>query len=180
LGNKSNRVAKTSTINKSSWTWKSATRGQHWLRTVPPNHCYSPGELMMLDRDESALHAVQLSIEGRALLDTTNLILADIRDAETILQLFERTQTGKPDKQADLLSRWRATTKRQIARTDPTRTRQPSVTNALVRSPILELGARRILWLLSKRMLEFLYQGTAVWWVRRFCVVLRKTASPMC
>ena len=42
---------------------------------------------MMLDRDESALHAVQLSIEGRAFLDTPNLILADIRDAETILQL---------------------------------------------------------------------------------------------
>jgi FlaA1/EpsC-like NDP-sugar epimerase len=51
-------------------------------------HRYSPAELMMLDRDESALHAVQLSIEGRALLDTPNLILADIRDAETILQLF--------------------------------------------------------------------------------------------
>ena len=29
----------------------------------------SPSELIMLDRDESALHAVQLSIEGRALLD---------------------------------------------------------------------------------------------------------------
>ena len=50
-------------------------------------HRYSPGELMMLDRNESALHAVQLSIEGRAFLDTPNLILADIRDAETILQL---------------------------------------------------------------------------------------------
>jgi FlaA1/EpsC-like NDP-sugar epimerase len=53
-------------------------------------HRYSPAELMMLDRDESALHAVQLSIEGRALLDTPNLILADIRDAETILQLFNQ------------------------------------------------------------------------------------------
>ncbi len=51
-------------------------------------HLYSPAELMMLDRDESALHSVQLSIEGRALLDTPNLILADIRDAEVILQLF--------------------------------------------------------------------------------------------
>jgi FlaA1/EpsC-like NDP-sugar epimerase len=52
-------------------------------------HRYSPAELLMLDRDESALHAVQLSIEGRALLDTPNLILADIRDAETVLQLFD-------------------------------------------------------------------------------------------
>ena len=36
----------------------------------------------MLDRDESALHAVQLSIDGRALLDTDDVVLADIRDAE--------------------------------------------------------------------------------------------------
>ena len=42
---------------------------------------YGPGELIMLDRDESALHATQLSIDGRALLDTRNVVLADIRDA---------------------------------------------------------------------------------------------------
>ena len=30
---------------------------------------FAPAQLVMLDRDESALHAVQLSIEGRALLD---------------------------------------------------------------------------------------------------------------
>ena len=41
-----------------------------------------PAELVMLDRDESALHAVQLSIEGRALLDDRNLVVADIRDRE--------------------------------------------------------------------------------------------------
>ncbi|WP_278045639.1 polysaccharide biosynthesis protein [Micromonospora kangleipakensis] len=41
-----------------------------------------PGELMMLDRDESALHALQMSLHGRALLDGPELILADIRDAE--------------------------------------------------------------------------------------------------
>ena len=45
-------------------------------------HRFAPAELMMLDRDESALHAVQLSIEGRALLDTRNLVVCDIRDAE--------------------------------------------------------------------------------------------------
>jgi FlaA1/EpsC-like NDP-sugar epimerase len=43
---------------------------------------------MMLDRDESALHAVQLSLRGRALLDGTDLILADLRDAESIRQVF--------------------------------------------------------------------------------------------
>ncbi|MEI2671611.1 MAG: hypothetical protein V9G13_10930 [Marmoricola sp.] len=32
-------------------------------------HDFRPAELIMLDRDESALHAVQLSIHGRALLD---------------------------------------------------------------------------------------------------------------
>ena len=41
---------------------------------------FEPAELIMLDRDESALHAVQLSISGRALLDTPDLVLLDIRD----------------------------------------------------------------------------------------------------
>lgn len=45
---------------------------------------FGPAELLMLDRDESALHAVQLSIEGRALLDSDNLVLADLRDTERI------------------------------------------------------------------------------------------------
>ena len=50
---------------------------------------FGPLELMMLDRDESALHGVQLSIEGRALLDTPNLILADLRDADQIKRIFK-------------------------------------------------------------------------------------------
>lgn len=50
---------------------------------------FAPAQLMMLDRDESALHGVQLSIEGRALLDDPNVILADIRDAEVMYQLFQ-------------------------------------------------------------------------------------------
>ncbi len=48
----------------------------------------APSALFMLDRDESALHALQLSIEGKALLDTPSLIVADIRDAERIDQIF--------------------------------------------------------------------------------------------
>lgn len=51
-------------------------------------HQLSPAKLYMLDRDESALHALQLSIEGRALLDTPQLIVADIRDRERIDELF--------------------------------------------------------------------------------------------
>ena len=45
----------------------------------------------MLDRDESALHGVQLSIEQRALLedgDCCSLLLADIRDTPTIAEIF--------------------------------------------------------------------------------------------
>ncbi|GGM07404.1 MULTISPECIES: nucleoside-diphosphate sugar epimerase/dehydratase [Micromonospora] len=47
-----------------------------------------PGELMMLDRDESALHALQMSLYGRALLDGPELILADIRDAEQVSRII--------------------------------------------------------------------------------------------
>jgi nucleoside-diphosphate-sugar epimerase len=43
----------------------------------------------MLDRDESALHGTQLSIYGTALLDSPDVILADIRDAETVNAIFK-------------------------------------------------------------------------------------------
>jgi len=49
---------------------------------------FNPAELIMLDRDESALHEVQLSIHGRALLDTPQTVLADLRDAATIHHIF--------------------------------------------------------------------------------------------
>lgn len=49
---------------------------------------YAPAELMMLDRDESALHAVQLSIHGRASLDSDEVILCDIRDVEALRGVF--------------------------------------------------------------------------------------------
>lgn len=45
---------------------------------------FSPAALVMLDRDESALHALQLSIEGKAMLDSPDVVLADIRDAPTL------------------------------------------------------------------------------------------------
>jgi FlaA1/EpsC-like NDP-sugar epimerase len=50
---------------------------------------FAPSELIMLDRDESALHAVQLSLEGRALLDTADVVLADIRDRAALVRVFE-------------------------------------------------------------------------------------------
>jgi FlaA1/EpsC-like NDP-sugar epimerase len=51
-------------------------------------HRWKPASLIMLDRDESALHALQLSIEGRALLDSPDVVLADIRDEPRILEIF--------------------------------------------------------------------------------------------
>ena len=49
---------------------------------------FHPAELILLDRDESALHAVELSIHGRALLDEDNVVLADIRDADAIKRVL--------------------------------------------------------------------------------------------
>lgn len=51
-------------------------------------HRYGPAELMMLDRDESALHAVQLALHGSAQLDLPEVILADIRDGESLQDIF--------------------------------------------------------------------------------------------
>jgi FlaA1/EpsC-like NDP-sugar epimerase len=50
---------------------------------------WGPAELIMLDHDDSALHAVQLSLSGRALLDSPDVVLADIRDGDVIRRLFE-------------------------------------------------------------------------------------------
>jgi FlaA1/EpsC-like NDP-sugar epimerase len=47
-----------------------------------------PSALIMLDRDESGLHAVQLSIQGHGLLDDPNIVLADIRDRERVYEVF--------------------------------------------------------------------------------------------
>jgi FlaA1/EpsC-like NDP-sugar epimerase len=51
-------------------------------------HRLEPAELMMLDRDESALHDVQLSLDGRGLLDSPDLILVDIRDGARVEEIF--------------------------------------------------------------------------------------------
>lgn len=50
---------------------------------------FAPATLIMVDRDESALHGVQLSILGRALLDGDDLVVADIRDEARVLEVFE-------------------------------------------------------------------------------------------
>lgn len=53
-------------------------------------YLFAPAQLVMVDRDESALHAVQLSIEGRALLDSPGLVVADLRDRPRMAQVFEQ------------------------------------------------------------------------------------------
>ncbi|MEO0588787.1 MAG: polysaccharide biosynthesis protein, partial [Planctomycetota bacterium] len=51
---------------------------------------FGPEQLVMLDRDESALHSVQMALEGRALLDSENLVVADIRDRARMREIFDR------------------------------------------------------------------------------------------
>jgi FlaA1/EpsC-like NDP-sugar epimerase len=55
---------------------------------------YAPATLVMLDRDESALHGVQLSIGGRAMLDGDDTVLADIRDRDAVFAVFD---AAKPE-----------------------------------------------------------------------------------
>lgn len=51
---------------------------------------FGPDVLVMLDRDESGLQGSQLSISGHGLLDTEDVVLADIRDVESLREIFRR------------------------------------------------------------------------------------------
>jgi dTDP-glucose 4,6-dehydratase len=53
---------------------------------------FGPADLMMLDRDETGLHDTQLTISGHGLLNTKDVVLADIRDAEALAQIFAERQ----------------------------------------------------------------------------------------
>ncbi|MDD2818504.1 MAG: nucleoside-diphosphate sugar epimerase/dehydratase [Candidatus Nanopelagicales bacterium] len=53
---------------------------------------YSPSRLMLLDRDESGLHALQLTLDGSGTLTSPDLILADIRDGQRLLEIFEEVE----------------------------------------------------------------------------------------
>lgn len=52
-------------------------------------HKFAPASVVMLDRDESALQAVQISIEGRGLLDSRDLVVASIRDRDRLVEVFQ-------------------------------------------------------------------------------------------
>ena len=49
---------------------------------------FGPSELYLLDRDESALHGVMLSMTGRARLESETAVLCDIRDRDAVRNVF--------------------------------------------------------------------------------------------
>ncbi len=55
---------------------------------------FNPAALYLLDRDESGIHATELSLKNSGLLDTNDIVLADIRDYKTLEELFSQI---KPD-----------------------------------------------------------------------------------
>lgn len=50
---------------------------------------FGPADLIMLDRDESGLHATQLALTGQALLNDRTTVLADIRDKMRMVRVFD-------------------------------------------------------------------------------------------
>lgn len=50
---------------------------------------FNPVALVMLDRDESGLQDVQLRVSGHGLLTSPDVVLADIRDTESLTHAFE-------------------------------------------------------------------------------------------
>jgi FlaA1/EpsC-like NDP-sugar epimerase len=51
-----------------------------------------PAELVKLDRDESGLHGMQLSLDGTSGLSSPSLVVADIRDRERMFDIFATFQ----------------------------------------------------------------------------------------
>ncbi|MFB8189652.1 polysaccharide biosynthesis protein [Microbacterium sp. NPDC055988] len=49
---------------------------------------YGPRELIMVDRDETGLQVAQLGTLGHGLLDSRDVVLADIREDETLREIF--------------------------------------------------------------------------------------------
>ena len=72
------RVAELTVERNGTWPaggcWSPAPAARSAPSCAARSHASRPAELVMLDRDESALHAVQLSLEGRALLDGRDLV----------------------------------------------------------------------------------------------------------
>jgi FlaA1/EpsC-like NDP-sugar epimerase len=65
--------------------------GQELCRQI---RSHDPASVHMLDHDESNMHTLQLELNGRALLDSAEIVIADIRDAVRIRQVF---RSVRPD-----------------------------------------------------------------------------------
>lgn len=52
-------------------------------------HRLGPEKLVLLDRDESELHAVRLSIDGDGLLNSDDIVLCDIREPDALEAIFD-------------------------------------------------------------------------------------------
>jgi FlaA1/EpsC-like NDP-sugar epimerase len=65
--------------------------GQELCRQI---RSHDPESLYMLDHDESNVHTLQLELNGRALLDSAEIVIADIRDETRIRQVF---RSVRPD-----------------------------------------------------------------------------------
>jgi len=53
-------------------------------------HRFGPAEADHARRDESRCNAIQLALHGRALLDSDETILADIRDPHRVMEVFSQ------------------------------------------------------------------------------------------
>lgn len=53
---------------------------------------FDPAKLIMLDRDETGLQLAQIGVSGHGLLDTKDIILADIREKNVLLDIFKEIQ----------------------------------------------------------------------------------------
>ncbi|HET7399830.1 MAG TPA: polysaccharide biosynthesis protein [Intrasporangium sp.] len=53
---------------------------------------YRPARLVMTDRDDSLLHSVQLSVDGRGMLDSEDLVLGDLRTPGFAADLVRRVR----------------------------------------------------------------------------------------
>jgi FlaA1/EpsC-like NDP-sugar epimerase len=90
LGRDEVQVVRPATRNTVRWrrvlvTGAGGSIGSELCRQI---RSYDPAALFMLDHDESNLHRLQLDISGSALLDTDELIVADIRDRSRIDSIF--------------------------------------------------------------------------------------------
>ncbi|MDO5628478.1 MAG: nucleoside-diphosphate sugar epimerase/dehydratase [Mobilicoccus sp.] len=53
---------------------------------------FEPEQLILLDRDESGLHGTQVSLVGHGLLDSDDVVLADVRDPDRLVEVFQSTR----------------------------------------------------------------------------------------